>query len=85
MIRFWSSSLLDKLCQLWYNVYMSAYTDLCKNVAEYFENGHGKWKEACNRGDPLALSPHWIDIYADSLKHARYWRKKAEKGAVTSF
>jgi len=65
---------------------MSAYADLCKNVAEYFEEGFRTWQAACDRGDPLALSPHWVAIYVDSLKHARYWRKKAKEleGAVTS-
>ena len=64
---------------------MSAYTALCKNVAEYFEESFRKWQRACDRGDPLALSPHWIDIYADSLEHARYWRKRAKEERVTSF
>ena len=66
---------------MWYN--MSAYTELCKNVADYFEAGYNRWKTAYDSGDPIARYPSWTATYENNLKAACYWRKKEER--VTSF
>ena len=65
---------------------MSAYADLCQNVADYFEESYRKWKTAVDSGDPLARYPRWVATYKGGLKAARYWRKRAkELEKVASF
>jgi len=65
---------------------MSVYTDLCNNVADYFEKSYREWKVACDSGDPLARYPRWVAAHKGGLKAARYWRKRAkEVEKVTSF
>jgi len=64
---------------------MSTYTDLCKNVADHFEESYRKWKAACDNGDPLARYPRWVASHKGGLQAARYWRKKAKEERVTTF
>ena len=66
---------------------MSVYTDLCKNVADYFEESYRKWKAAYDSGDPISLYPRWVAAHKGVLKAARYWRKRAMEleERITSF